>query len=198
MGRYVAGNTPLHRLPAAAKFIALVTFVLAVTIAQLEPWEATLVLVFLAVLYAFAQIPFGLAMRQLAPVVPFLVALSMFVWWQNSAAAAWSTGLSLGATLAAANLLTLTTTIDELLSSLEHNLRPLARIGLPVEAVSLAISLTIRMIPVMLGTVAEVLDARKARGAGFSIRAFGTPLIIRSIRRAERVSEALLARGAGD
>ena len=59
-------------------------------------------------------------------------------------------------------------------------------------------SMTIRLIPLMLGTVNEVLDARKARGAGFSLCAFGTPIIVRSIRRARAMAEALQARGVGD
>ena len=82
--------------------------------------------------------------------------------------------------------------------SVEKMLLPFERFGLPVETITLAISLTLRLIPLQLATVNEVLDARKARGAGFSIVAFGTPVIIRSIRRARNIGDALLARGAGD
>ena len=80
----------------------------------------------------------------------------------------------------------------------EKALAPTARFGVPVEAISLAISLTIRLIPLQFATVGEVLDARKARGADFSITAFGAPVMIRSIRRARVIGDALLARGVGD
>jgi len=95
-------------------------------------------------------------------------------------------------------LLTLTTTIEEMMDALERALRPTARLGVPVDTIVLTISLTIRLIPLMLNTINEVLDARKARGAAFSITAFGTPVIIRSIRRAHHIADALWARGAGD
>ena len=106
--------------------------------------------------------------------------------------------LTIFAAMMAAFLLTLTSTVDAIMESLEDSLRPLARFGLPVETISLAMSLTIRLIPLMFETVYEVLDARKARGAGFSPLAFGTPVIIRSIRRARAMGEALQARGVGD
>ena len=50
----------------------------------------------------------------------------------------------------------------------------------------------------MLATANDVLDARRARGAGFSFAAFGVPLVIRAVRRARQIGEALMARGAVD
>ena len=97
-----------------------------------------------------------------------------------------------------AAVFTLTTTVAEMLEALEKALAPTARFGVPVEAISLALSLTIRLIPLQFATVGEVLDARKARGADFSITAFGAPVMIRSIRRARVIGDALLARGVGD
>ena len=109
-----------------------------------------------------------------------------------------TTVLTLFSAVMAAMLLTLTTRLEALMNAVERMLQPFARFGLPVETITLAISLTIRLIPLQLATVKEVLDARKARGAGFSIAAFGTPVIIRSIKRARNIGDALLARGAGD
>ena len=106
--------------------------------------------------------------------------------------------LSIFSAILIAFLLTLTSTVDEIMDSVETSLAPLGRFGFPVENVTLAMSLTIRLIPLMFATVGEVLDARKARGAGFSISAFGTPVLIRSIRRARAIGEALQARGFGD
>ena len=95
-------------------------------------------------------------------------------------------------------MLTLTTTVEALLDALDQSLQPLARVGVPVELISLTIALTIRLIPLMLATANEVLDARRARGAGFSFAAFGVPLVIRAVRRARQIGEALMARGAVD
>lgn len=197
-GVYVPGTSPLHRLPPAVKFAALVVSVILVTVLPTRPWHAGAALAVVAGLYAVAAIPSLLALRQLAPALPLLGLLGAYLWWQNGHERALTVILGLVATLAAANLLTLTTTVEELLDALEASLAPLARFGVPVDDVSLAIALTVRLIPLMFATVDEVLDARKARGAGLSLTAFGTPVVIRSIKRAQGIGEALMARGAAD
>ncbi|WJY68260.1 energy-coupling factor transporter transmembrane component T family protein [Corynebacterium auris] len=198
LGVYVPGTTLLHRASPAAKFLVLVAFIVAVTALPSRPWHTAATLAAVLVLYAIARVPWGIAVRQFAPVLPLLIILGLYLWWQNGASAAATTTLGLVATLAAANLFTLTTGMEELLEALEKTLSPLARVGVPVETISLAIALTIRLIPLMFATVGEVLDARKARGASFSLTAFGTPVVIRSIKRARDIGEALMARGAAD
>ncbi|QPK82548.1 energy-coupling factor transporter transmembrane protein EcfT [Corynebacterium qintianiae] len=198
LGVYVPGDTPLHRTPPTVKLLALLVFAVLITALPTQPWHTVAALFAVSVLYTLARIPFGTAVRQLTPVVPLVALLGAYLWWQNGPAQALTITFGLLATLAAANLLTLTTTIEQLMTALERNMAPLARFGLPVKNISLAISLTVRLIPLMLQTVNEVLDARKARGAGLSLAAFGTPVVIRSIRRAQNVGEALMARGAGD
>lgn len=58
--------------------------------------------------------------------------------------------------------------------------------------------MTLRLIPLQLAAVDEALQARHARGASASLLAFGTPVVVRSIRRATGIAEALVARGALD
>lgn len=195
LGVYIDGNTWLHRLDPKWKFLLLVAFVLFVTVWPSAPWHSMAALTFVMVLYAWARVPIEVAWRQLVPLLPILAFLGVFMWWQNGAAGALTTLIGLLATIAAANLLTLTTTVEALLSALDEAMVPLGRTG---ELISLTIALTIRLIPLMFATVSEVLDARKARGAGFSFAAFGVPLVIRSVRRAKFMGEALMARGAVD
>lgn len=198
LGVYVPGNSFLHRVHPSLKFMLLVGFILWVTIWPTLPWQSMAALTLILILYALAGIPVGVAWRQFVPLLPFLIFLGAFIWWQNGLAAALTTGIGLTATIAAANLLTLTTTVEALLDALDQSLQPLARLGVPVELISLTIALTIRLIPLMLATANEVLDARRARGAGFSFAAFGVPLVIRAVRRARQIGEALMARGAVD
>lgn len=195
LGVYVPGSTALHRMGPAAKFVALVVFIVLATALPTQPWHSLAALVFVLVLYAWARIPAGVACRQLAPLLPVLVFFAVFMVWQNGARSALTLLLGLLATIAAANLLTLTTPVEELLASLDRALAPLGRTG---ELISLTIALTIRLIPLILATANEALDARKARGGGFSLSAFGIPMVIRSVRRAKMMGEALMARGAVD
>ena len=44
----------------------------------------------------------------------------------------------------------------------------------------------------------EVRDAQRARGLTASPRAYAVPLIIRSLRHADELGEALVARGVDD
>ena len=195
LGVYIPGDTWLHRLGAALKFVLLVIFIIVVTALPTQPWHSFAALVFVLVLYVWARIPARVAWRQLVPLLPVLLFLGVFMVWQNGVQSALTLLIGLLATIAAANLLTLTTPVEELLAALDRALAPFGRTG---ELISLTIALTIRLIPLTLATANEVLAARKARGVGFSFTAFGIPLVIRSVRRAKMMGEALMARGAVD
>ncbi|AWB84200.1 energy-coupling factor transporter transmembrane component T family protein [Corynebacterium liangguodongii] len=198
LGVYSPGHSWLHRLPAGLKLIVVLVLAVGTAALPTEPWHGVAVLWCIAAAYATARIPFGLAVRQIAPVVPLIALLGAYLAWQDGAAAGLVTSISVLASLAAANLVTLTTTIEEMMDAIEAGLAPLSKLGVNVEAISLAISLTIRLVPLMAHTVSEVADARAARGAGLSLTAFATPVVVRSIRRAQLMGDALLARGAGD
>lgn len=198
LGVYVPGETLVHKASPMLKFVALIVFVVLVTALPTQPWHTLASLGGILALYAVARIPARTAWRQIAPILPIMAFLAAFMWWQNGISQMVTTFIGLIASFMAASLLTLTTTIEELMAALEDNMQPLVRIGVPVDTVSLAIALTIRMIPVLFATASEAADARKARGADMSLLAFGTPLVIRSIRRAQMTGEALMARGAVD
>lgn len=198
LGVYVDKDSPIHGLSAIWKFPLLLIFIIGGSVFATSPLSAGALVIFILMLYVLAKIPVRTAWNQWWPVLPILILLGVFQWWQRGLAFSTTTVLVLLSAVMAAMLLTLTTRLEALMDAVERMLTPFARCGLPVETITLAISLTIRLIPLQLATVSEVLDARKARGAGFSIVAFGTPVLIRSIRRARNIGDALLARGAGD
>lgn len=198
LGVYVPGTTIIHRTPPMVKFLVLFTAIIGTTIWVKTIYPAVIFLSIVFLLFAIARIPVRIMWGQLWPPLPLLLFLGAFQWWQLGWEHAASIMMSLFGSVMLAVLLTLTTTVEEMMDALERALRPTARIGVPVDTVVLTLSLTIRLIPLMLNTVHEVLDARKARGAAFSVTAFGTPVIIRSIRRAHNIADALWARGAGD
>jgi cobalt transport protein len=198
LGVYVPGTTIIHRLNPSIKFLSLIVFIIASTIWAHTLTHAGICLAAPLLLLAVAKIPPKIVWGQLWPPLPFLLFLGAFNWWQQGWEKALVVTLVIMSSIGMAAVLTLTTTVAEMLEALEKALSPTARFGVPVESISLAISLTIRLIPLQFATVGEVLDARKARGADFSITAFGAPVMIRSIRRARVIGDALLARGVGD
>ncbi|WP_372449002.1 energy-coupling factor transporter transmembrane component T [Qaidamihabitans albus] len=56
----------------------------------------------------------------------------------------------------------------------------------------------IRAVPVVVGFAEEIRDAQRARGLTTSPRAFAVPLIVRALRHADTLANALVARGLAD
>lgn len=195
---YVPGTTPLHRLNAGVKLLAVFTLIVTGTFTVNTPPRLLAFAVVVATVYVIAKIPPRAAWAQIAAPLPLLIALGLFQWWQLGAQQAAIITSVLCLCMLTAGLLPLTTTIEELMDGIEKGLRPFARFGVPAERVSLAMSLTLRLVPVQFAQVGEVLDARRARGAGFSLIAFATPVLIRALGRARALAEALAARGVGD
>lgn len=198
LGVYVPDTSVIHRLPALGKFAFLIVFILLTSLLVDSVGIAGVMVTFCISLYLLARIPWALALRQLWVSLPVLGILGAFQWWQLGWEPAVRIVLLLLSCLALANLLTLTTRMEQMMDALDKALQPAKRVGFPVNATVVAVSLTLRLIPLMLTTVTEVLDARKARGASWSLLAFGTPVMIRSLRRARYLGDALRARGVED
>lgn len=198
MGVYLPGRSPIHRAPTGLK-LAVVMAIIIITAFFTRVWPvAASGLIVVTCLYAFARIPWKIALRQLLAPLPIVAFIGVITWWRAGLYEALCTSATLLTAIAVAVLLTLTTTIEQMMDALERGLAPLTRRGFPTEKILIAMSLTMRLIPLTALTVAEILEARRARGLGFSATAFGVPLIVRSLLRAKAFGEALISRGAGD
>lgn len=195
---YLKRDSPVHRLPALPKLGLVVGFILVATVFARTIPTAAVALAIALCGYAVARIPLKVALSQLLGAVPLLAFIAIIQGLTGN----WELGIMLFlqilACVVAATLLTLTTRVSDLMDAFDRILAPLGKLGLPVSTISLAMSLTLRLIPLQVQAVREVLDARRARGASASVTAFGVPVIIRTIRRSRAMSDALLARGVGD
>lgn len=201
LGVYSPGNTVVHRAPAGIKLLVLTVFILSTAI-FVSTWQWAAVSVSMVVLTAaVARIPARLFVRQLSGALPLLIFIALMLWWRTDGEQALTMFLVLLSAIAAAILLTLTTRVSVLMETFERILAPTARIGVPVDQVALAMTLTIRLIPLQVQAVNEVLDARRARGSrstSASLTAFGVPIVVRTILRSRAIADALRARGAAD
>ena len=100
--------------------------------------------------------------------------------------------------LSIATLVTLTTRVTDILDVCQRALRPLARFGVEPDRVGLVLAMTIRCIPLLVGILDQVSQARKARGVGFSVVALVVPTVVRALRSADAMGDALVARGVDD
>ena len=197
LGLYRPGSSLLHRVPAGPKLLGLI-FLGALSILVDRPWQVGVAL--LAVLggYRVAGLGSLTAARQLRPLLWLLGAAGLvYVVTDGWSRAVVVLGVIVVLVLLAA-LVTLTTRTTDLVDAVVRGVRPLRRLGVDPERVGLVIALGIRCVPVVVGLAVQVRDAQRARGLAGSARAFAVPLIVRSLRHADALGEALVARGVED
>jgi biotin transport system permease protein len=196
IGLYIPGRSPVHRAPAVFKLLVLAVAMVLVGLVQ-EPWLLGAAALATIGLYALARVPFGAAWRQVSPVLWLLVVAvplqAVFAGW--TVAALMAGRLLVAVALAA--LFTLTTTVTAVLGAFATLLRPFRR-WVDADRVGLLVALMIRCIPLVAEIVAEVLEARRARGVQGSLRALAVPVVVRSLYAADAIGEALAARGMDD
>ncbi|MDO5627993.1 MAG: energy-coupling factor transporter transmembrane protein EcfT [Mobilicoccus sp.] len=194
---YRPGTSFLHRARPRTKLLGLLVLT---TVLVLRPTPLVLGVVALTVVgIAWAA---GLGLRDLGrlawPLRWIVVLLTPFQLW----AAGWERAVAVVGVLViavvAAGLVTLTTRVADMMDTIVAALRPFERVGVDADRVGLAMALAIRAIPVLHRTVRECGEARRARGLERSPRALLVPVVVRSVRHAERVGEALAARGLDD
>ncbi|ASF08456.1 hypothetical protein NBRGN_098_01500 [Nocardia brasiliensis NBRC 14402] len=198
IGLYRPGDSLLHRLPAGAKLLLLIAAIVAATVLLRSPIQVGLAALAVAGLFALARIPWRVAVAQLRPVVWMLLIIAVFQVLITSPARAVVVCGVLLISVALAALVTLTTRVTDLLDTVTRALGPLRRIGVDPERIGLLLALAIRCVPLLAGIVHEVAEARRARGLQWSMTALATPVLVRALRTADAMGEALAARGVDD
>lgn len=194
---YEPGTGPLHRAPAGAKLLALFAFAVVVVLLGSPLWLGALC-VLVALGYVVARIPARRSLRQLRAVVVLVVVVFAVQWWLLDLTTAGVVSLRIAAALGAANLFTCTTRIEDLVSTVERTAGPLRRFGARPERIGLLAGLTLQAVAALSGISGEVREAARARGAERSPTAFVVPFLVRTLRHADELGEALAARGEGD
>lgn len=194
---YQPGTSLLHRSGPGAKLFGLLVFSTV-----LMGWRSpVMVLVGAAVvvgLYAVGGFGVRMLVSQVWPLRWFVLLLVPFQWWTAGLQMTVTVVGTLVVAVAGAALISLTTRVTDLLDVIARILEPARAIGVDPERVALLLALTIRAVPVIAGALHEARDARRARGLERSTRALVTPVVVRTIRHADRVGDALAARGIDD
>lgn len=197
LGTHVPGDSFVHRLPAGAKLVGLLTA--GLLLALVHGWPSSAIALALAVvLVVVSRVrpgPLLWSLRGLLVVAVLLAAwLTRQVGWESAA----ETVGDLVALVLLATVVTTTTPVDGILDAVERALRPARPLGVRPERVALAFSLTLRAIPATIDHAVETRDAARARGLERDPRARLTPFVLRTVADARATGEALHARGVGD
>lgn len=188
-------RTWAHGWPAGAKLAALcvastglfLTPVLAVQMAAL---------LMVLVLYALPGRAFLRAgLRSLRVVLPFVIVLLVWHGLIGELRGGILVVLRMVVLVALANLLTMTTALEDLVELMSRLLAPLRRLGVSTRPLELAMPLVLRFTPVLVargGMLAEAWRARSRRRPGWRLV---LPMMLLALDDADHVGEALRARG---
>ena len=221
LGRYIPGNSLIHRLDPRSKLIAMILYIIIVFwannfITNLIMLTFTLVVIFLS------QVKLNFFFNGIKPMVGIILFTTIFqmLFTQGGEVflSLWiikitSYGLSQAALIFTrflliilfSTLLTLTTTPLSLADAVESLLKPLERLKVPAHEIGLMLSLSLRFVPTLMDDTTRIMNAQRARGVDFgegnliqkvkSIIPILIPLFASSFKRADALAIAMEARG---
>ncbi len=188
-------RTWAHRLPAGLK-LALVALTVVLALPVTDPRLVAGLVTAVAALYASLG---RQALRTGARLLrPLALVLAIIMAWHlvlGEARLGALICLRILALVGLANLVTLTTRLDDLMAVVEWLLAPLSRLGLPTGRVALAVALVIRQIPALTARAEALRAAWRARATRRPGRHLALPLVLSALDDAEQVADALRARG---
>jgi len=221
LGQYRPLDSFLHRLDARSKILPVVLVLVLALLTDAVLFYATIMLALIAALLASGIKATNLA-RNFRPILILVVITSLYhlifsgrdssvlfdLWgWRITAqavqlAAFYSMRLILFVSIAF--LITLTNSPSELAEAFGLLLRPLAKLGLPVNELSMILFIAIRFIPILYQEFTAVRHAQMIRGVDFGgslvkrikkTTFIIIPVFVAAIQRADEIAQAMQARG---
>lgn len=192
---YLPGNSWLHRLPGGLKLglLALVGGLLM----WVHDWRVLLIaLSLVSVLLWRTGVSLGMLWSCVRSLCWLLVALMLYTAVVQSFGQAVTVGLRVAILMLAAMVVSVTTSISQLMAVVLWLLLPIERLGwLNTQRVALVFGLTLRLIPELSVQWHDIREAQAARGLSANPLTMGVPMLLRTIRRAHDIAEAIDARG---
>ena len=221
LGRYLQGDSFIHRLDPRTKFLATFLFIIIVFLAN--NWLTYFILaIFTMIALLASKIPMSFFWNGVKPllwVILFTVVLQMVFTTGGDVYVEWafikitSYGvinaififLRFMFIIFISTLITLTTPPLQIADAMESIMKPLGKIGVPVHEIALMISIALRFVPTLMDEAQKIMNAQRARGVDFgegnlfeqmkAIIPILIPLFVSSFNRAEDLATAMEARG---
>lgn len=187
--------TVFHQWPAGPKLLAVCVVTAVLFIAE-QIWLTTLVCAGVLGLYALPGRWFlhdGLA--RLWVLWPFMVILALWHGISGTPIEGIGIALRLLAVLALANLVTLTSRLEDMADVVIRLAQPLRLLGVHPDRLGLALALVIRFTPILAERGDQLTQAWRARSARRPSWILLAPFSVAALDDATHVAEALRARG---
>ena len=191
----VPGKSWLHRMPVAYKlgFLFFITLFF-VPVADWRPALAALLgvgLLYLSVSRRFARV----GLSRIRPLFWLVAIIIVYHLVTARALEGLGIGLKILALVGLANLVTMTSLLDDMMGVANWLARPFHRLGLPPKALGLSMGLVVRFTPVFLQKGQLLRDAWRARSPKRPSPRLMVPLALGALDDADRVADAIKARG---
>ena len=221
IGRYVPGNSIIHKLDSRAKIATGFYFI--IILMMTDTWQAYVALTaFTCLMIKLTGISFNYFIKGVKPLlqlIVFTVLLQLFfmrgghVYFQLGPLIITRSGI-LGAiavffrftlTIFMSTVISLTTRPLDLTDAIESLLAPLKLFKVSVQDIALMLSIALRFIPTLMDEANRIMKAQQSRGVEFGegnlfeqmkkVIPIFLPLFISSFYRAEEMANALDVRG---
>ncbi len=220
-GRFIPGDSFIHRMDARAKLIYVFLFIAIVFIANNWITYGILIL-FTFMIIRMSKIRFYFLINGLKPVVILIIftfLLHLFFTREGSVILEWKfiriyeEGLKQGIFISIrffvlvilTSILTLTTTPISITDAIEILLGPLKKWKLPVHELALMMSISLRFIPTLMDETDKIMKAQMARGSDMTtgrmrerlkaVVPLLIPLFVSAFKRADDLATAMEVRG---
>lgn len=220
LGQYYPADSPVHKLDPRVKLMASLVYIISLFVFRGIP-GFLLATVFLIFMIKICQVPFRFMVKGLKAVVILMAFTAVFnlfltpgkqILFHYGILTITMEGVKnavfmlvrLMYLIVGTSIMTLTTTPNQLTDGLEKALKPLSKLGVPVHAVAMMMSIALRFIPILIEETDIIMKAQMARGADFeegnliqrakNMIPLLVPLFISAFRRADELAMAMEAR----
>lgn len=221
LGRYFPGDSLIHRLDPRAKLISAIYFIFVLFLAN--NWQTYLLLwIFTIIVMHLTAVRLQIFLRGVRPLI-WLILFTVFLQILFTAGGDiyidWGPitisqfGLINGfyifcrfvMIIFISTVVTFTTKPIDLTDGINFLLHPFRKLNIPVDELSLMLSISLRFVPTLLDETQKVMDAQRARGTEFgegslfnqmkTLVPIFLPLFVSSLNRAEDMANVMEVRG---
>ncbi|MHB8917858.1 MAG: energy-coupling factor transporter transmembrane component T family protein [Desulfocucumaceae bacterium] len=224
-GQYVERDSVVHRLDPRLKILLL--FFMVIYLFFIHTFTGYFVLMgFLFISIRLSKLSIPYVLKGLKPMIIFLIFVWAFqvlfyarpnitdgaIWWQWGMLSISAVGLRTATLLMVRvillfltiTMLTFTTDLVDLGDGSERLMKPLQKVGVPVNELVMVFVIAVRFVPTLIEELERLMKAQTARGADFETGNFLVrtrriipvlvPLFINSFKRAEELILAMESR----
>lgn len=220
-GRYIPGDSFVHRLDPRSKLVFVFAFIIIVFLAN-NAITYGLLIAFTLVVILMSHIRLYFLINGLKPVIILMIFTFLLhilftregeIILELGFLKIYEEGLKQGIFISirflvlvfVTSILTLTTSPISITDGIETLLNPLKKVKLPVHELALMMSISLRFIPTLMDETDKIMKAQMARGSDLSagpltdrlkaIVPLLVPLFVSAFKRAEDLATAMEVRG---